>query len=180
MFGLILAAGKGTRMGNIGKPKCLLRMGDTSIIEFQVEFLKKIGIHDILVITGYQSEKINSKSDACLMVETNTREETMKVKTQSGKIIAVSDDIPNDQVNGNFIGMAKFSKPLAKILFNEISVLVRENNTDAYYTLAIEKMIEQGIKIGYSTTNNFPWFNINDQNEFKKSEKIFKNFGGKK
>ena len=68
----------------------------------------------------------------------------------------------------------------AKILFNEISVLVRENNTDAYYTLAIEKMIEQGIKIGYSTTNNFPWFNINDQNEFKKSEKIFKNFGGKK
>ena len=234
MFGLILAAGKGTRMGNIGKPKCLLRMGDTSIIEFQVEFLKKVGIHDILVITGYQSEKIknvlkngvkflnnpkfsetnnlhsmwvarkilqddficiysdlmfhpeilsrcyNSKSDACLMVETNTREETMKVKTQSGKIIAVSDDIPNDQVNGNFIGMAKFSKPLAKILFNEISVLVRENNTDAYYTLAIEKMIEQGIKIGYSTTNNFPWFNINDQNEFKKSEKIFKNFGGKK
>ena len=60
MFGLILAAGKGTRMGNIGKPKCLLRMGDTSIIEFQVEFLKKVGIHDILVITGYQSEKIKS------------------------------------------------------------------------------------------------------------------------
>ena len=60
MFGLILAAGKGTRMGNIGKPKCLLRMGDTSIIEFQVEFLKKVGIHDILVITGHQAEKIES------------------------------------------------------------------------------------------------------------------------
>ena len=46
MLGLILAAGRGTRMGNIGKPKSLLRMGDTSIIEFQVEFLKKVGIHD--------------------------------------------------------------------------------------------------------------------------------------
>ena len=60
MLGLILAAGKGTRMGNIGIPKCLLRIGDASIIEYQVEFLKKVGIHDILVITGYQSEKIKS------------------------------------------------------------------------------------------------------------------------
>ena len=231
MLGLILAAGRGTRMGNIGKPKSLLRMGDTSIIEFQVEFLKKVGIHDILVITGHQAEKIesvlknkvkfrhqlpktdtlyavweareilhddficiygdlmfhpeilnqcyHSTSDVCLMVETNTREETMKVKTESGKIIAVSDNIPNGQANGNFIGMAKFSKSLAKILFNEISILVKENNTDAYYTLAIEKMIEKGIKIGYETTNNLPWFNINEQNEFKKSEKIFKKFGVK-
>ena len=233
MLGLILAAGRGTRMGNIGKPKSLLRMGDTSIIEFQVEFLKKVGIHDILVITGYQSEKIrgvlknrvkflnnpkfsetnnlhsmwvareilhddficiyadlvfhpeilnqcyHSTSDVCLMVETNTREETMKVKTESGKIIAVSDNIPNGQANGNFIGMAKFSKSLAKILFNEISILVKEKNVDVQYPLAIEKMIEKGIKIGYSTTNNLPWFNVNDQNEFKKSKKIFKNFGVK-
>ena len=60
MLGLILAAGKGTRMGNIGIPKCLLRIGDASIIEYQVEFLKKVGIHDILVITGPQAEKIES------------------------------------------------------------------------------------------------------------------------
>ena len=233
MLGLILAAGRGTRMGNIGKPKSLLRMGDTSIIEFQVEFLKKVGIHDILVITGYQSEKIRgvlknrvkflnnpkfsetnnlhsmwvareilhddficiyadlvfhpeilnqcyrSKSDICLMVEPNTREDTMKVKTEGGKVIAVSDDIPTDQANGNFIGMAKFSKSLAKILFNEISILVKEKNVDVQYPLAIEKMIEKGIKIGYETTNNLPWFNINEQNEFKKSEKIFKKFGVK-
>jgi choline kinase len=113
------------------------------------------------------------------MVEPNTREDTMKVKTEGGKVIAVSDDIPTDQANGNFIGMAKFSKSLAKILFNEISILVKEKNVGAQYPLAIEKMIEKGIKIGYSTTNNLPWFNVNDQNEFKKSKKIFKNFGVK-
>ena len=231
MLGLILAAGKGTRMGNIGIPKCLLRIGDASIIESQVEFLKKVGIHDILVITGHQAEKIESvlknkvkfrhqlpktdnlyavweareilhddficifadlvfhpeilnqcyrsKSDICLMIEPNTREDTMKVKTEGGKVIAVGDDIPTDQANGNFIGMAKFSKSLAKILFNEISILVKEKNVDAQYPLAIEKMIEKGIKIGYSTTNNLPWFNVNDMNEFKKSKKSFKNFGVK-
>ena len=75
--------------------------------------------------------------------------------------------------------MAKFSKSLAKILFNEISILVKEKNVDAQYPLAIEKMIEKGIKIGYSTTNNLPWFNVNDMNEFKKSKKSFKNFGVK-
>ena len=229
MLGLILAAGKGTRMGNIGIPKCLLKIGDASIIESQVEFLKKVGIHDILVITGHQAEKIESvlknkvkfrhqfpktdslyavweareilhddficifadlvfhpeilnqcyrsKSDICLMVEPNTREDTMKVKTEGGKVIAVGDDIPTAQANGNFIGLAKFSKSLAKILFNEISILVKEKNVDAQYPLAIEKMIEKGIKIGYSTTNNLPCFNLNDMNEFKKSKKSFKNFG---
>ena len=75
--------------------------------------------------------------------------------------------------------MAKFSKSLAKILFNEISILVKEKNVDAQYPLAIEKMIEKGIEIGYSATNNLPWFNVNDMNEFEKSKKIFKSFGVK-
>ena len=40
-------------------------------------------------------------------------------------------------------------------------------------------MIEKGIEIGYSATNNLPWFNVNDMNEFEKSKKIFKSFGVK-
>ena len=58
MQGLILAAGRGTRIGDIGIPKCLLKINGVSIIEHQINCFKKIGINDILVICGYQSEKI--------------------------------------------------------------------------------------------------------------------------
>ena len=52
MKGIILAAGKGSRLnGTIGdKPKCLLRVGGKTLVERQVEALKSVGIEDIAVV----------------------------------------------------------------------------------------------------------------------------------
>ena len=59
MQGLILAAGKGTRMGNIEVPKCLLEINGVPIIKHQINSFKKNGINDIVVVTGYKSEMIH-------------------------------------------------------------------------------------------------------------------------
>ena len=196
MQAVILAAGKGTRMGIKDTPKCLLKIGNKTIIEHQIDYLRNIGCKKILVVTGYNSNKIKntlgnsaeyvlnknfetsnnmyslweaqnfivdefvcvygdlffhkkilekcvlSEGDIVLAVERNLRAETMKVKIENNKIIQVNKEIDSKNADGNFIGMAKFSKSLAKILFNEISILVKEKNVDAQYPLAIEKMIE--------------------------------------
>ena len=42
MDALILAAGRGTRMGGIDKPKCLLDIGGTSIINNQIKNFKNL------------------------------------------------------------------------------------------------------------------------------------------
>ena len=49
MKAVILAAGKGTRMGEITvhKPKCLLEIAGKSIIEHQIDLLEREGITDI-------------------------------------------------------------------------------------------------------------------------------------
>src|SRR5438034_1235578 len=49
MKGIILAAGKGSRLnGTLGdKPKCLLRVGDRTLVERQIESLRASGIDDI-------------------------------------------------------------------------------------------------------------------------------------
>ena len=60
MFATILAAGSGTRMGNIGKPKCLLDLGGTSIIQYQIQCLKELGIDKIIVVTGFNEEMIKN------------------------------------------------------------------------------------------------------------------------
>ena len=56
MMGLILAAGSGTRMENNTIPKCLLNLGDISIIEYQLECFKELGINNIVVVVGFNSE----------------------------------------------------------------------------------------------------------------------------
>jgi choline kinase len=60
MRAVILAAGKGSRLTKaIGdKPKCLLRMGDRTLIERQIESLRHVGIDDIVVIVGCQHDRV--------------------------------------------------------------------------------------------------------------------------
>lgn len=57
---IILAAGEGKRLRPLTSdtPKCLIELFGKSLIEWQVEALKKCGIHDISIVTGYRGEKI--------------------------------------------------------------------------------------------------------------------------
>ncbi|MAG08772.1 hypothetical protein CMO89_04815 [Candidatus Woesearchaeota archaeon] len=60
MKAIILAAGRSTRLYPItlSMPKCLLKVGEKTIIERQIDNLTEIGIKDILVVTGYLKEEI--------------------------------------------------------------------------------------------------------------------------
>ena len=57
MKSIILAAGKGTRMGDytINCPKSLVKLVNIPILERQIATLKSVGINDITLITGYRS-----------------------------------------------------------------------------------------------------------------------------
>ena len=56
MRGIILAAGKGSRLnGTAGEsPKCLLEVGGQTLIDRQIATLRRAGIDEIAVVTGYQ------------------------------------------------------------------------------------------------------------------------------
>jgi choline kinase len=58
--GVILAAGKGSRLnGTAGDaPKCLLRVGATTLIEREIAALRAAGIADIVVVVGCQAERV--------------------------------------------------------------------------------------------------------------------------
>jgi len=60
---IILAAGEGRRLRPLtdNKPKCMVELFGKNLLDWKVNLLKKYGISDIIVITGYMSEKINLK-----------------------------------------------------------------------------------------------------------------------
>lgn len=61
MKAIILAAGKGSRLGEITKniPKGMIKLFGKTLLERQIEIYKNCGISDITIVTGYKSEKIN-------------------------------------------------------------------------------------------------------------------------
>lgn len=60
MQAIILAGGKGTRLGAISRdiPKPMTPIGGKPIIEHQIDLLKKYGINSIIITVGHQKEKL--------------------------------------------------------------------------------------------------------------------------
>jgi choline kinase len=68
MKGIILAAGKGLRLNGASgnTPKCLIKIGECSLLERQVHSLRALGIEDIVVIVGYEAERVQQSCDAAI------------------------------------------------------------------------------------------------------------------
>ena len=59
--GIILAAGRGKRLGPLGddRPKCLVELAGRPLVERQIAALRRGGVDQIAVVRGYRAEMIN-------------------------------------------------------------------------------------------------------------------------
>lgn len=62
MKAIILAGGRGKRLRPITDyvPKSLVPLNNIPIIEWQIRYLKKFGVNDIIICTGYKAEMIKN------------------------------------------------------------------------------------------------------------------------
>lgn len=67
MRGLILAAGRGSRLGNLSddRPKCLVELHGRPLLEYQMAALRHGGIREIGVVRGYRGEMIDRHDLIC-------------------------------------------------------------------------------------------------------------------
>ena len=58
MRALILAAGRGSRLGDLTKekPKCLMNLAGKTLLEWQLVALRQSGVADIAIVRGYKGE----------------------------------------------------------------------------------------------------------------------------
>ena len=68
---IVLAAGQGTRLRPITEniPKCMVNLAEKPIIEWQIENALSMNFKKILVIGGYQAEKISTLGQELLINE---------------------------------------------------------------------------------------------------------------
>lgn len=63
MKGLILAAGRGLRMGSltVDIPKCLVRLAGRPLLDWQSAALVGAGIDELGIVTGYRAETLRNR-----------------------------------------------------------------------------------------------------------------------
>ncbi|MEW6984340.1 NTP transferase domain-containing protein [Colwelliaceae bacterium 6471] len=105
---LILAAGEGTRLRPLtnDKPKCMVPLLGTSLVERQIACLKRQGVTDIHIATGYRAEQIetlgyptsfNPRYNKTNMVSTLFC--ALNFIQQAGDLIIAYGDIVYDDIN---------------------------------------------------------------------------------
>lgn len=65
MQAIIMAAGKGSRLGDLteNKPKSFMEIKGFKMIEYNISMLHTFGIRDIIIVTGYQCEKFDELTE---------------------------------------------------------------------------------------------------------------------
>jgi choline kinase len=59
---VLLSAGQGRRLLPLtaNRPKCLIHIGDRSLLEWQLDGLLAAGVHNIVVVSGYRSDLVEA------------------------------------------------------------------------------------------------------------------------
>src|SRR3954468_24827032 len=75
MKGIILAAGKGSRLNGAAgdKPKCLVEAGGVTLLERQIHTLERAGVEDITVVVGCQADRVRARCGQRVSYVENTR-----------------------------------------------------------------------------------------------------------
>lgn len=138
MKAIILAAGRGSRLNKytFELPKCMLNFNNKSLLERQLDTLETIPLEKIIVVTGYQSDKIDFKGITYYHNEnyatTNMVESLMCVKSEFDDdfLICYSDII--------------YSEGLLKTIFKASSD----------FNVAVDSNWKEYWKIRYGTTEH--------------------------
>lgn len=115
---------------------------------------------------------VKSKEDFCLLVHNkDVLKDTARVRIKNGSVIDIGNHIPVEEGDGNFIGIAKFSKKGAKILVEEMEKMVRNTvHNNSYYIIAVIEIAKK-MKVAYEYANNEPWIEIDFLEYYERAKK---------
>ena len=138
MKAIILAAGEGRRLRPLteNKPKCMVELFGKNLLDWKIDLLKKCGISDIIIITGYMSEKINLKQ--VRYYENSLFETTNMVET----LFCAREEF-NDSLLIIYGDIIFEKKILEKFLKSEDEIsLITDQNWKEYWKIRFENPLD--------------------------------------
>ena len=117
-FGLILAAGFGSRLGH-DMPKALIEWGDGRIIDQQLANLQKAGVDEVWVVTGFKAKAVQDHVRAD-WPKVRFVENPLYMDTNTAKSMLIGlKDIPDGDVvalNGDVV----FDAPVLDLILDDV------------------------------------------------------------
>ena len=165
MKSVILAAGRGTRMLDItkDKPKCLIEVSGTTILERQISILLKYKIEKILIVIGYKAENIKKeiknieKVEFIINKDYNHTDNIYSLYLTSNLIkghefiLINGDAVFDEEIINKLVNKREYDvAPIDSIYYDHEELKIREKNGRALEILpkTASKSISDGSTIG--------------------------------
>ncbi len=149
---------------------------------YSVFLIKDFVKDDFVLINGdtvfhpFILEKIYSQKEGTYCVVDNVKrlgDEEMKViiDENENRIIRFGKDIPVEDADGEYIGISRFRKEDAKILFNEIEKMLQSNGKHLWYENAFSEISDE-VVFSPVFTDGLLWIEVDTELDYKKAQEI--------
>lgn len=125
---------------------------------------------DVLFHPGILQAAAADDRDIVLVAEREVLQETMKLQLDGDRVTSVGKHISMKEADGTFPGIAKFSAIGSRLVFPEIEAIADSDEKNAYFTMAVESLIEQGQEVNACFTAGLPWIEIDFAAELVEAE----------
>jgi choline kinase len=232
---IILDAGEGKRLRPLTEnlPKCLIKIGNKTILEHQIFSLMDCGIRELVLVIGYGSSMIlkkleessfdletkyvrnpiyyktntvyslwlarnemdtdflylngdvffhkgvlkrliDAKHDTCLAIDMKRKigEEEVKVKIAESLVKDIGKEIEPLIANGEFVGVAKFSKEINVVFKKRLDEVVKEGKLNAFFELSVQRMLND-CDVYAVDVSDLPCIEIDTYNDLEEARNIF-------
>ncbi len=127
---------------------------------------------DVLFHPAVLTGCLESKADACFLLDRELNQETMKARLEGGRVVEISKSIAREQMGGTFLGIARFAPRASSVLPEVLEALVQAPaNRNAYFTACVPELSRRGLNLGCSWTNGLPWIEIDFEADFERAER---------
>ena len=97
-------------------------------------------------------------------------EEAMKVRSENGRIVEITKQMPLELAEGEFIGMCAFRIEVLPVLKSKVKQLMKEKAFSSYFEGAIQRLIdEECFDIRLVSTEGYFWSEIDFLEDFERA-----------
>ncbi len=139
------------------------RVGDSAFIKFDADVVFDKKILKNLIESDYAT---------CLCIDKNVNLDAEEIKVIIGdqnRVIKASKTVNPEDAMGESIGIEKISRETAILLFAELELMmVEEQNHQAYYEGAYERLIEKGVPFYALDISGLNWIEIDTHEDYQR------------
>ena len=117
---------------------------------------------DVIVDAQVLASALKTNALVSMIVDPEWRDETMKVVIREGRVLRMSKKITRSEFSGTYIGITVFQEAINHVFFAKMQELVAAERVNEFFNVAVQELVDEGLRVGFTTTAGAPWAEIDD------------------